>query len=82
MKKQKFAFNKKLFVSKNVIASLNVNEQQHIQGGSLTCHTQEPMGCTGDETVPGVNGCILTAKPSIIIACTTQPVTFGCPISS
>lgn len=83
MKKQTLTLNKKLFMVKKVVASLNADEQLHVQGGSLTCHTKEPMGCTADATTPGVNGCILTAKPSLIIAaCTTQPVTVGCPISS
>ncbi len=83
MKKQKLALSQKLFVAKKIVASLNSDEQLHVKGGSLTCHTQEPMGCTADASTPGITGCILTAKPTlIIVACTVQPVTIGCPISS
>lgn len=82
MKKKTLVLSKKLFLNRKTIVQLNANEQNNLLGGdSLLCNTQRPAICTTEQTTPDVAICILTAAPTIMVACPPPQVTNGCTIA-
>jgi hypothetical protein len=78
MKKQKVMLNKKLFLQKGTIASLNDSEQGIIKGGASGtgwgckgpsyCEWSKPPECTQPTQMCPVSGPVL-CEPSVAVIC-------------